>query len=309
MALLQKEKIDSQVAKITVSVIIATYRREASLKRALESLINQTYESIEIIVVDDNAESEWNKKAKDIINEMNLLYPIVYIKNETNKGSAETRNIGIKLAVGEYITFLDDDDIYLPNKIKNQVEHMIEENSHYSITDLDLYDENERLIDKRTRRYIKRNNKEDLLRYHLMHHITGTDALMFKKDYLLSLGGFPPINVGDEFYLMQKAIESGGRFSYLPICDLKAYVHTETDGLSSGESKIKGENELYDHKKKYFSQLSDKEIQYIKMRHYAVLAFADIRKRNIIGFIKNSLCSFINSPSQCINLVLSRKKA
>lgn len=309
MELLQKEKIDSQVADVTVSVIIATYRREASLKRALESLINQTYESTEIIVVDDNADSEWNKRVEDIINEMNLLHPIVYIKNEINKGSAGTRNIGIKAASGEYITFLDDDDIYLPNKIKNQVEHMIENKSDYSITDLYLYDENERLIEKRTRKYIKENNKENLLRYHLMYHITGTDTLMFKRVYVLSIGGFPAINVGDEFYLMQRSIEAGGAFSYLPLCDVQAYVHRETDGLSSGESKIKGENALYEYKKKYFSQLSDKEIQYIKMRHYAVLAFAEIRKRNVSGFIKYSTCSFINSPSQCINLVLSRKKA
>ncbi|NLK94642.1 MAG: glycosyltransferase family 2 protein [Clostridiales bacterium] len=308
MNLLQKDRFNNQVATITVSVIVATYKREESLKRALKSLINQTYDSIEIIVVDDNADNEWNKKVEAIINEINKLHPIVYIKNKTNKGSAETRNIGINISSGEYITFLDDDDVYLPNKIKNQIEHMIENDSDYSITDLDLYDENERLIEKRTRKYIKESNKDNLLRYHLMYHMTGTDTLMFKKDYLLSIGGFPHINVGDEFYLIQKAIETGGIFSYLPLCDVKAYVHTETDGLSSGEGKIKGENLLYEYKKKYFLQLSNKEIRYIKMRHYAVLAFAEVRKKNAIAFIKYSIYSFINSPCKCVSLVLSRKK-
>ncbi len=307
MGLLQKEKIDSQVTKITVSVIIATYRREASLKRALESLINQSYKLTEIIVVDDNADSEWNKKIKDIINEMNVINPVIYIKNEVNKGSAETRNIGIKAASGEYITFLDDDDIYLTNKIKKQVEHMIKSNSDYSIMDLDLYDENERLIEKRTRKYIKDNNKENLFRYHLMHHMTGTDTLMFKKDYLLSIGGFPPINVGDEFYLMQKAIEAGGIFSYLPVCEVKAYVHTETYGLSSGESKINGENELYEHKKKYFHLIPVEDKQYIKMRHYAVLAFAEIRRKKYICFINYAIKSFFTSPKNCARLFVERK--
>jgi len=153
------------------------------------------------------------------------------------------------------------------------------------------------------------NILKDLLKYHLMHHITGTDTIMFKRDYLFNIGGFPPINVGDEFYLMQKAIEAGGAFSYLPLCDVQAYVHIKTNGLSSGDSKIKGENALYEYKKKYFSQLSNKEIRYIKMRHYAVLAFAEIRKKNAIGFIKYAIVSFINSPSQCANLALSRKKA
>lgn len=309
MSLLQEENINKKVADCTVSVIIATFRRDVSLKRALESLINQTYVPTEIIVVDDNAEEHCNKIVDNIIKEMKLLHPIIYIQNEVNKGSAETRNIGIRVAEGEYITFLDDDDIYLPNKIKNQVGHMIEKKSDYCITDLELYDEKERLIEKRTRKYIKKNNKEELLRYHLMHHITGTDTLMFKRDYLLSIGGFPSINVGDEFYLMQKVIENGGTFSYLPLCDVKAYVHTETNGLSSGDSKIKGENELYDYKKKFFLHLSYKDIRYIKMRHYAVLAFAKIRKKSVIGFIKYSVLSFIYSPIQCINLVLLRKKA
>lgn len=308
MKLLQKDKFNNQVATITVSVIVATYKREKSLKRALKSLVNQTYDSIEIIVVDDNADNEWNRKVEDIINEISKLHPIVYIKNKTNKGSAETRNVGINISLGEYVTFLDDDDIYLRDKVKNQIEHMIENNSDYSITDLDLYDENERLIEKRTRGYIKEINKDNLLRYHLMHHMTGTDILMFKKDYLLNIGGFPSINVGDEFYLIQKAIEDGGVFSYLPLCDVKAYVHTETDGLSSGESKIKGENELYEYKKRYFDRLDNKDIKYIKMRHYAVLAFAEIRRRNIIMIIKYTIYSFINSPSECINLVLARKK-
>jgi hypothetical protein len=130
---------------------------------------------------------------------------------------------------------------------------------------------------------------------------------MFKRGYLISIGGFPLINVGDEFYLMQKAIEAGGIFSYLQVCDIKAYVHVQTDGLSSGESKIKGENMLYEFKKKSFDKLLSKDIRYIKMRHYAVLAFAELRNKNLIRFMKYSIHSFFNSPDQSIGLFLSRK--
>lgn len=301
---MQSEDDNKDRTKITVSVIIATYRRDESLKRALESVVQQTYKDIEIIVVDDNAEGSWSRKVKNIIEGICIQHPVTYIQNEVNKGSAETRNIGIKKATGKYITFLDDDDVYLPNKIKNQVEHMIEKESDYSITDLDLYNENEKLIEKRTRQYIKKNDQESLFRYHLMHHITGTDTLMFKKDYLLDIGGFPPINIGDEFYLMQRAIEAGGVFSYLPLCDVKAYIHTETDGLSSGDGKIKGENDLYEHKRKYFSKLNNKEIRYINMRHYAVLAFTEIRRKNYMRFIEHTISSFISSPLDCIKLIL-----
>lgn len=292
-----------------VSVIVATYRRNSSLKNALLSLVSQTYKSIEIIVVDDNADEEWSKRVEEIIQVVKMIcdYRILYIRNEVNKGSAETRNIGIRTAAGEFITFLDDDDIYLPDKIKNQVEHMIEVDSDYCITDLALYDENSRLIEKRNRKYIKQANQADLLRYHLMHHMTGTDTIMFKRDYLLSIGGFPPINVGDEFYLMLKAIEAGGIFSYLPVCDIKAFVHTGISGLSSGESKIKGENELFEYKKKYFDKLCFHDKQYIVMRHYAVLAFAEMRRKSYAKFMKYAIKSFVSSPIDCARLYIEMK--
>lgn len=292
-----------------VSVIIATYRRDYSLEKALLSLENQTYKKIEIIVIDDNADELWNKKVCSIIDKIRCQFRnnIIYIKNEINMGSAATRNTGINNSSGEYITFLDDDDIYLKNKIKSQLEHMLENNSDFSITDLHLYDENEKLVEKRNRNYLREYRKIDLLRYHFMYHMTGTDTMMFRRDYLIKINGFTLIDVGDEFYLMQKAIEAGGNFSYLPNCDIKAYVHTISSGLSSGESKISGENSLYEYKKKFFSQLGRKEIRYINMRHYAVLAYAEIRKRNFVGFSKNSFYSFYSSPYHCIKLFLSRK--
>jgi glycosyltransferase involved in cell wall biosynthesis len=292
-----------------VSIIVATYRRKEALEKALQSLIVQTYSNYEIIVVDDNADAEWNTQVDEIVNKMKASdnIEIIYVQNKNNKGSAETRNIGIKLATGEYVTFLDDDDIYLPDKVKNQVEYMIREGSDFSLTDLWLYDEKDKLIEKRVRDYIKDFSSESLIRYHLMFHMTGTDVMMFKKKYLIDIGLFSPINVGDEFYLMQKAIDGKGVFSYLPGCEVKAYVHSDTDGLSSGDGKIKGENELYEYKKKYFDKLSQKDQRYIKMRHYAVIAYAEIRKKRYFSVIKNSCLSLMSSPINFINLFINRK--
>jgi glycosyltransferase involved in cell wall biosynthesis len=291
----------------TVSVIIATYRRDESLKRALGSIVNQTYNFIEVVVVDDNADVKWNNTVENIIKGFSSNLSIQYIQNKVNKGSAETRNVGIAASRGEYITFLDDDDIYLPNKISNQIKYMLANNSDFSITDLYLYDEQGKLIEKRIRNYIKDNSKEYLLKYHLKYHMTGTDTMMFKKDYLLKIGSFPPINVGDEFYLMQNAIENGGRFSYLNECDLKAFIHTSSEGLSSGDSKIKGENALYSYKQTYFDKLTNNDKRYITMRHYAVLAFAEIRRKNYKGFIKHSIMSFYSAPLDCVLLFFKRR--
>ncbi|WP_419876217.1 glycosyltransferase family 2 protein [Candidatus Pristimantibacillus sp. PTI5] len=285
-----------------VSVIIATYDRYSCLENALMSLVSQTYKNIEIIIVDDNGGHEQNEKVESIVKTVRKRFgcKMLYLKNEINKGSAETRNIGIRAASGEYITFLDDDDVYLPNKVENQVKHMLEEGSVYSITDLMLYNEDDKLIEYRKRMYIKSFDSNYLLKYHLMYHMTGTDTMMFKSDYLINIGCFDQIDVGDEFYLMLKAIFNGGKFSYLPICDVRAYIHSETEGLSSGDSKIRGENELFQYKKQFFNILNYSEKRYIIMRHYAVLSYAEYRRKRFNKFISYALLSFFASPINCV---------
>lgn len=290
-----------------VSVIVATYRREQELKRALESLKEQQFKDFETIIVDDNADLDFNNKVSAIVDAFKSENPqmdVTLITNPENKGSAETRNIGINASKGEYITFLDDDDVYLPEKIKKHFEFMEKGDYDYSVTDLDLYNESGKLIRKRVRGYIKETSYEALLKYHLMYHLTGTDAMMFKKDYLLKIDGFAPINVGDEFYLMLRAINEKGKFGYLPGCDIKAYIHTGECGLSSGEGKVIGENNLYEYKKTLFDKLDKKTIRYINMRHFAVLAFAEVRRKNLGLFIKYALKSFAYSPVSCVRMFL-----
>lgn len=282
-----------------VSVVVATYKREAELKNALESLAKQTYPNMEIVLVDDNGNDEWNSKVSETVEVFRNRYPKIKLEcivNNSNQGSSKTRNIGIHSANGDYITFLDDDDIYLPDKIRKQVEFMETNQCDYSITDLILYNEDDKKINRRIRSYIKETTVESLRLYHLKYHMTGTDTIMFKKEYLIQIGGFAPIDVGDEFYLMQRAIEGGGKFGYLPGCDIKAYVHTGDGGLSSGDGKIKGENALYEYKKTFFNQLEAGDIRYIKMSHYAVIAYAELRRKNYVKFISNALKSFLASP-------------
>lgn len=297
---------------VLVSVIVATYHRENELYAALFSLSQQTYDLIEIIVVDDNAEPKWNDKVASVIQKVKLKcrFPLHYIVNQTNKGSAGTRNIGIESANGMYITFLDDDDVYLPEKIEKQLADMVLSGADFGLTDLLLYDQNDSIIDRRIRHYIKNNRQEELFRYHLLYHMTGTDTLMFKTEYLRQIGGFQSINVGDEFYLMKEAILNGGKFIYSPHCYVKAYVHDgETGGLSSGQGKIDGENILFAEKKKYFNYLNASDIRFIKTRHYAVIAFTELRRKAFIAFVKNAMKSFVCSPIDCLSILMQHKKA
>lgn len=99
-----------------VSAIITTHNRSYLLKRAIESVLNQTYSYMECIVVDDNS----TDNTREVCN----LYPIkyIYIPKEESHGGNYARNLGIKNASGEYCAFLDDDDYWMPTKIEKQVE-------------------------------------------------------------------------------------------------------------------------------------------------------------------------------------------
>ena len=291
-----------------VSVIIATYRREQSLREAIKSVCLQTYNNIEIVVIDDNDEKRWNKIVKSVVDSFasNSDTKIVFLENHPNMGSAATRNLGIEASSGEYITFLDDDDKYLPNKVRNQLTDIVEKNADYSLTDFDLYYDNGILCERRRRSFLRK--EADLLLCHLKYHLTGTDTMMFRKSYLLRIGGFEPIDVGDEYYLMMKAIRGGGVFSYLPKSEVIASVHVGDEGLSSGSGKIKGENDLYEYKKQFFPSIRQKDIRYIKMRHRAVLAFAYLRDKKYLSFFKNALFAFLSSPYNCVILLVDRRK-
>lgn len=104
----------------TVSVIVPTYNRTEYLGRALSSINNQTYRDYEIIIVNDAGIS-----INNVIKSLPKIAPnILLIEHSENKGLAASRNTGIKAARGEYITFLDDDDIMLDNHLSTQVEWM-----------------------------------------------------------------------------------------------------------------------------------------------------------------------------------------
>lgn len=106
--------------KFRISVIITTFKREfILLNEAIESVKNQSYQPIEIIIVDDNGiGSSYQKENQRIFGNDRM---IKYIPNEKNFGAQYSRNIGIKNSEGEIIAFLDDDDLWEKHKLEKQI--------------------------------------------------------------------------------------------------------------------------------------------------------------------------------------------
>ena len=99
-----------------VSVIIPTYNRSELLKKAVESLENQSHQNFEIIIIDDCSTDDTAEVVKGMGDNR-----IIYLKHDTNKGGSEARNTGIKQATGNFIGFLDSDDQWLPDKLEKQL--------------------------------------------------------------------------------------------------------------------------------------------------------------------------------------------
>lgn len=93
------------------------------IERAINSVLNQTYQNFEIIIVDDNSS---DCTAKIIEDYQNRDKRFKFVKHKTRKGAAAARNTGIKIATGEYISFLDSDDEWLPNKLECELKVMLE---------------------------------------------------------------------------------------------------------------------------------------------------------------------------------------
>lgn len=105
------------MAKVTA--VITSFKRDIKVvERAVDSVLNQTYPDIELLIVDDNQpDSRYSDELKELCRRKN----ITYLSQGANKGACSARNYGISHASGQYIGFLDDDDEWLPEKITKQI--------------------------------------------------------------------------------------------------------------------------------------------------------------------------------------------
>lgn len=102
-------------APVDVSVIIPTYNRGSFITEAIDSVLTQTYQNVEVIVVDDGS-------SDDTLDRLQLYGSKISIVTTSHGGAAHARNSGMKVAKGKYVAFLDSDDRYLPHKLALQVQ-------------------------------------------------------------------------------------------------------------------------------------------------------------------------------------------
>ena len=163
-----------------ISIIIPTYNRGYTILESIKSVLNQTYQNIEILIIDDGS----NDNTKDLI--LNLVDSrIKYIKLKKNKGSSFARNIGIQKASGKYISFLDSDDIYHQDKLEKQYINLIMNNADFDFCKVSLYINETNFVIFPNIIQEKNINKSGYT-YELCVHgnFISTQAILVKKSYI-----------------------------------------------------------------------------------------------------------------------------
>lgn len=166
--------------KVKISVIMSVYNSEHYLKEAIESILNQTFEDFEFIIVDDSS----TDRSLDTI-ESFQDDRIIVIKNELNIGLTKSLNKALKIAQGEYIARQDADDISLLNRFEKQV-HFLEKNKDVGIVGTSFYLINEEGVILQEFKKSSEVNKSKLLKDNELIH----GSVMFKKNLVQSKGNY-----------------------------------------------------------------------------------------------------------------------
>ncbi len=170
-----------------VSCIVPSYKRCDTLRRAIDSIISQTYKNLEVLIVNDNENGdEYSKELESIVLEYANDNRVRLITQEKHINGAAARNAGIKVAKGDYIALLDDDDEWLPTKIEKQIEFLTNNPQYEGVGCLsDVYCEN--ILKTKGKIDNKDVNVFNILRRKVD---IGNCAFLCRKDVLLKFGGF-----------------------------------------------------------------------------------------------------------------------
>ncbi|RHU44987.1 glycosyltransferase family A protein [Clostridium sp. TF11-13AC] len=218
--------MERQYVKGRVSVITPIFNAERYLKETIESVLSQTYKNIEIILVDDCSKD----KSAQIIKQMQKLHPeIIYFCQPKNMGAGAARNRALELATGQYVAFLDGDDLWLPEKTKRQIELMKKTKSPFVYAAIEMINQNGEIIKK------KRNIKESCDYRYLLHNtIIATSSVMVDREIV---GEFRmPLRRGGQDYATWLSLLRGGIIAY-GINEALVKYRISNNSLSSNKFK------------------------------------------------------------------------
>lgn len=170
-----------------VSIIIPTHSGAEVIQRAVDSALAQTYDNVEVIVVDDNGiGSEGQIATANAMQKYSTISNVKYVIHETSRHGSAARNTGVKNSSGKFISLLDDDDYFSENCIEKHIEVLSKLDSTYAVSYCDM-----RLIKKEGESVVASNYNGNVLYDFLCSRFrVGSSLIVVKRNAWESVNGF-----------------------------------------------------------------------------------------------------------------------
>lgn len=205
-----------------ISIIIPVYNCEQYLEEALESVLNQNFKPLDIIVIDDGSTDRSLSIAESYV-------PQIRVFQQPNLGAAEARNNGIKNANGDFLAFLDSDDVWLTDKLSSQIE-LFTENPNLDM----VFGGVEQFLSPELEQ--DHNTPTVAIKKYPLGLLAGT--MLIKKASFLKVGLFNPAwKIGEFIDWYAKAKEQNLSNMVLPKTVLRRRIHTSNLGIRAKDSR------------------------------------------------------------------------
>ncbi|MFV0438926.1 MAG: glycosyltransferase family 2 protein [Desulfopila sp.] len=181
---MKNQSILTHTYPVNISVILPTFNRESTIRRAIYSVLKQTYSNFELLIIDDGSSDNTEHIVASLDDNR-----IKYIRHKTNRGAAAARNTGIQLSTGKFIAFQDSDDEWMCDKLEKQMAVMKtakEDTGVIYSSYIKIHEKQVLLLPKPNQRSASKNIFEKLLRGNFI----GLPSVLIKKECFLNAGTF-----------------------------------------------------------------------------------------------------------------------
>jgi glycosyltransferase involved in cell wall biosynthesis len=243
-------------SKGLASIVMAAYNAAPYIRETVESALAQTYKSVEIIVVDDGSTDGTREVLAPYI-ERNA---ITYIRQE-NKGPSAARNVGIAHSRGEFIAFLDADDIFMPEKVEKQVGYLAAHpECGVSYCGVRHFEDThpERLMQLKGNYY----SGKDVLPGLLGKNFIITLSVVLRRSAIDMVGGFDEsFRRSEDWELWFRLAHHGVQFSYLPevLAECRLHAGSLSRGSDGWETRVKERRSVLRLVKMFYDRMTPEE--------------------------------------------------
>ncbi len=232
-----------------VTAYIPTRNRVDSLDRAIQSVFEQTWSPIEIIVVDDASEDS----TPALLDKYSSSHSIKIIRNKNSIGAAACRNLAIQQASGEFVAGLDDDDIWRPKRVELLLEAF--ENGYAGVCSHDRLDFGNRELVWKKKPFI---TLQDLLFYNQVGN-----QILTKREHIIEAGGYDEsLTAAQDYDLWIRLAHDFGAFKTVPHTLQVVNMKSGRESITTAETKLEGYIACFE---KHVSKMNDVQKKY---QHY-----------------------------------------